>query len=76
MYYEAEDLPIGVWVVTPSGRRAQVIKHLSGSSKFDCFSRVMIRYEGGGPKDLATLQPHLLRPAEQVRVVGQLALAF
>lgn len=76
MYYEAEDFTAGEWVLTPTGRRAQVVRILSGASKFDCFSRVMVRYEGGGPKDLATLQPHLLRPAETVRVVGQLAFAF
>lgn len=60
---EIEDFPLKSIVLTPSGRRAVVIKHLSGASKFDCFSRIVCRYEGGGRKDLVTLQPHQLRMA-------------
>lgn len=68
MNFETEDLPVGCHVLTPTGRRAVVVKHLTGASKFDAFSRVMIRYDGGGPKDLATLQPQLLRRADPPRV--------
>lgn len=60
---EAEDFPVDSAVLTPSGRRAVVIKHLTGASKFDHFTRLMLRYEGGGRNDVVTLQPHQLRPA-------------
>lgn len=80
MHFETEDFPIGCTVTTPTGRRAVVVKHLTGASKFDCFSRVMIHYEGGGPKDLATLQPQLLKRADpprvSVSVQCQLGFAF
>lgn len=58
--FDMEDFVIGEEVLTPTGRRAVVVKHLSGASKKDCFTRIMLRYVGGGPKDLVTLQPHQL----------------
>lgn len=58
--FDLEDFLIGEEVLTPTGRRAVVVKHLSGASKTDCFTRIMLRYAGGGPKDLVTLQPHQL----------------
>jgi hypothetical protein len=61
--FDREDFPEGMEVITPSGRRAIVVKQLSGASKFDPFSRVTCRYVGGGPKDLVTLQPHQLKKA-------------
>lgn len=57
------DFPVGTVVITPSGRRAIVKKTLRGASKFDCFERVVCRYEGGDARDLVTLQPHQLRVA-------------
>lgn len=63
--FEREDFSVGTEVVTPSGRRAVVVKHLSGASKFDPFSRVVCRYVGGGAKDLVTLQPGVLKKAEK-----------
>lgn len=74
---ELEDFPIGAAVLTPSGRRARVVKHLSGASKRDAFTRLICRYEGGGPKDLVTLQPHQLRLAEPKQEAPlQMGLAF
>jgi hypothetical protein len=61
--YELEDFAVGEVVLTPSGRRAIVVRLLTGASKRDCFSRVMVRYEGGKRSDLVTLQPHQLRHA-------------
>lgn len=82
--YELEDFAVGDVVLTPSGRRAIVVRLLSGASKKDCFSRVMVRYEDGGSKDLVTLQPHQLRhappsiPSHQpsIRQYTQLSFAF
>jgi hypothetical protein len=65
MHFESEDFPVGTPVITPSGRRAVVVRQLTGASKRDCFSRVICRYEGGGAKDLVTLQPHQLKMAER-----------
>jgi hypothetical protein len=58
---DLDDFRPGMSVLTPSGRLAVVKKTLSGASKKDAFSRVVCRYDGGGPKDLVTLQPHHLR---------------
>lgn len=58
---EVEDLPIGSIVLTPANRMATVIKHRTGASKKDCLTRVTLRYVGGHPKDMFTLQPQLLR---------------
>lgn len=63
--FDREDYPVGMEVLTPSGRRATVVKHLSGASRFDPFSRVICRYVGGGAKDLVTLQPGVLMKAEK-----------
>lgn len=63
--FDREDFSVGEDVITPSGRRAIVVKQLSGASKFDPFSRVVCRYVGGGAKDLVTLQPHQLKRAEK-----------
>lgn len=60
--HDAEDFPLGSLATTPTGRRVVVVKHLSGASKRDCFTRIICRYEGGGAKDLVTLQPHQLKP--------------
>lgn len=62
--YELEDFPPGMVVLTPTGRRAIVKKHLTGASKRDYFARLICQYEGGGIKDLVTLQPHQLRPVD------------
>jgi hypothetical protein len=61
--HEPEDFPCGSVAITPSGRRVIIKKHLTGASKFDPFTRIVCRYEDGGPKDLVTLQPHQLRAA-------------
>jgi hypothetical protein len=78
--HEIEDFPIGATVLTPSGRRAIVKKALTGASKFDHFSRLVCQYEGGGPKDLVTLQPHQLRlappPPPALQSGMQLTLVF
>lgn len=58
---ELEDLSVGVTYLTPSGRRAVLQRKLTGASKRDLCERVILRYEGGGTKDLVTLQPHQLR---------------
>lgn len=78
-----EDFEAGMPVLTPSGKRAIVVKTLAGASKRDLCDRVIVKYEGGHAKDLVTLQPHQLRLAEPVRVpvlplpnIGQLAFAF
>lgn len=78
---DRDSIPVGAVVLTPSGRRAIVKKHLSGSSKLDCFDRVICRYEDGPAKDLVTLQPHQLRrlppaPAPSLAKVEQLQLEF
>lgn len=76
---DAESFSVGDLVITPSGRRAIVKRILSGASKFDCFSRIICRYEDGKPGDLVTLQPHQLRIAEQLPIAPpgwQLRLAF
>lgn len=63
-----EDLPVGTEVLTPSGRRAIVKKHLAGESKKDYFSRVICYYVGGTSRfDYVTLQPHLVKPVSKVR---------
>lgn len=66
MHKDVDDFPIGARVQTPTGRRGTVVKHQGYESKFDDFVRVVIRYDGGGPRDLVTLQPGLLTraPAE------------
>jgi hypothetical protein len=77
MFKDDDDFSAGDEVTTPSGRRAIVKKILTGASKHDHFSRVVCQYEGGGPKDLVTLQPHQLKraaPPPIVPVMGQLSL--
>jgi hypothetical protein len=78
LLHELEDFPVGVAVLTPSGRRAIVIKHLSGASKRDYFTRIVCRFEDGDSKDLVTLQPYQLRRAgpRSVDQWMQAALAF
>mgnify|MGYP000877083197 CR=1 FL=1 len=58
---DIENIPVGAVVKTPTGRVGVVIKHLKGQSKKDAFDRVMVRYNGKNKRDLATLQPHLLK---------------
>ena len=72
---ELEDFRAGDVVLTPSGRRAIVKKLLTGASKFDHFSRVVLRYEDGGAKDLVTLQPHQLTPLPPSAPVHQPSIA-
>lgn len=76
MHHELEDFTVGMIVITPSGRRAVVKKLLSGASKKDAFARIICQYEGGGPKDLVTLQPHQLKTAPQHVPPKQLGFAF
>jgi hypothetical protein len=61
-FFELEDFKVGMVATTPLGRRVIVVKHLLGTSKIDCFSRILCRYEGGGTRDYVTLQPHQLTP--------------
>lgn len=73
---DLDDFQPGETVITPSGRRAVVKKLLAGTSKRDCFSRLTCRYEGGGPRDLVTLQPHQVRklpPEPMVIIPGSAA---
>lgn len=60
---ESEELSVGALVVTPSGRRAMVVKTLKGTSKRDYFQRVIVRYVGMGGE--ARLQPQLLRRIDE-----------
>jgi hypothetical protein len=62
---ELEDFSVRQKVRTPSGRFAFVKKLLSGASKRDAFDRIVCQYEGGGAKDLVTLQPHQLEPVNE-----------
>lgn len=62
---ELEDFSVKQKVRTPSGRLAFVKKLLSGASKRDAFDRIVCQYEGGGAKDLVTLQPHQLEPVHE-----------
>lgn len=66
---ELEDLFVGMVCITPSGRRAIVKRVLTGQSKKDLCERVILRFEGGPPNDLVTLQPHQLKRAPMPIVV-------
>lgn len=73
---EIEDFTAGQTVMTPSGRLAIVKKLLSGASKRDAFDRIVCRYQGGGEKDLVTLQPHQLQPVHiAMACIGQKCLS-
>lgn len=81
MLHDIENYPIGTAVITPSGRRGTVIKHLAGESKLDPFDRLVVRFDGGDKRDVVTLQPHQLRllpPARPGRVgtSGQAGFEF
>lgn len=53
--------PLHCRVKTPSGRLAEVRRHLAGASKQDCFERVICRYvDGRRADDWVTLQPRFL----------------
>lgn len=57
----AERFPLNCRVRTPSGRLAQVRRHLSGTSKQDHFERVICVYmDGTRADDCVTLQPQFL----------------
>ena len=56
-----ERFPLNCRVRTPSGRLAQVRRHLSGTSKQDHFERVICVYlDGRREDDCVTLQPQFL----------------
>lgn len=57
---DVEDFPVGTRVMTPTGRVGTVIKHRGAESKLDHFQRLTVRLDGGGRRNLVTLQPHLL----------------
>ena len=57
---DIDSFPPGTRVKTPTGRKGTVIKHVGFESKHDHFLRVTVHLDGGGPRDLVTLQPHLL----------------
>lgn len=56
---DADEFPIGIRVMTPTGRIGTVVKHQGHASKRDSFMRVIVRI-GKRKRDLVTLQPHLL----------------
>ena len=67
---DVEAFPPGTRVVTPAGRLGTVLRHKGRESRRDHFMRVTVRYDGGGPRDLVTLQARLLRKVQQAVLVG------
>lgn len=61
--FELEDFSKGDIVLTPSGRRAIVVKLLVGTSKRDLCDRIICKFEDGRTRDFVTLQPRQLRHA-------------
>ena len=67
---DVEAFPPGTRVVTPAGRLGTVLRHKGHESRRDHFMRVTVRYDGGGPRDLVTLQARLLRKVLPARIIG------
>lgn len=57
---DIDDFPVGIRVITPTGRVGTVIKHRGAESKLDHFQRLTVRLDDAISDDFVTLQPHLL----------------
>jgi len=60
---DVEDFPVGVRVITPTGRLGVVVAHKGAESREDVYERCVVRYQSGGGLDRDTVQllPHLLK---------------
>lgn len=62
---DVDAFPVGMRVITPTGRLGVVVAHKGAESKGDAHERCMVRYLDRGGRDRATvaLMPSLLKPA-------------
>lgn len=67
---DVDAFPVGMRVITPTGRLGVVVAHKGAESKGDAHERCVVRYDGGGGRDRATvsLLPHLLVKCPSVPV--------
>ncbi len=57
---DIDDFPVGVKVITPTGRLGTVTGYRGCASKHDNFERVIVRYDSRNKKDTVALLPSLL----------------